>query len=92
MKSLVIVACRLPVILYPPHKTIRGMNKSIPRMESTGIEYPPLKLKLDLKHKMLMLNICGANLYFQDTPADLRHISLIFISLFSRPQIEKNWF
>ena len=24
-----------------PHKTIRGMNKSISRMKSTGIEYPP---------------------------------------------------
>jgi len=27
-------------IVYP-HKTIWGMNKSIPRMESTGIAYPP---------------------------------------------------
>src|SRR6218665_2076394 len=27
--------------IVSPHKTIREMNKSIPRMESTGIEYPP---------------------------------------------------
>jgi len=26
--------------IVSPHKTIRGMNKSIPRMKSTGIEYP----------------------------------------------------
>src|SRR6218665_2394343 len=52
---------------------------SMSMMESTGIEYPPLKLKLYLKHKMLMLNICGVNVWFQDAPADLRHISLIYI-------------
>ena len=33
--------CRCPVILYPPIRLSGGMNKSIPRLESTGIEYPP---------------------------------------------------
>ena len=58
-------------------------------MESTGrpIEYPPLKLKLDIKYKMLMLNICSVNVKFQEAPPDLRHIhihvSLIYISFLS---------
>jgi len=29
---------------------------------------------------MLMLNICGVSLQFQDAHADIRHISLIYIS------------
>src|SRR6218665_2515649 len=67
-------------IRLSPIRLSGEMNKSIPRMESTGIEYPPLKLKLDIRHKMLMLNICSVNVWIQDAPADLRHnISLIYI-------------
>jgi len=36
-----------------------------------------------------MLNISSVNAEFQDAPADLRHISLIFISFFSEPQFEE---
>jgi len=39
--------------IVSPHKTIRGMNKSIPRMESTGIEYP---LKTKIRHKTQNVN------------------------------------
>ena len=48
-------------------------------MNYIGIEYrvSPLKLILDIKHSLLMLNICGVNVWFQNAPADLRHISLI---------------
>src|SRR6218665_1231326 len=42
--------------IVSPMRLSGGVNKSIPQMESTGIEYSPLKLKLDIKHKMLMLN------------------------------------
>jgi len=42
------------------------MNKSIPpRMEPTGIEYPTYKCKtksrLEIKQKMLLVNICSVN-------------------------------
>ena len=67
------------------------MNKSISRMESTGIEHPPLKLKLYVKHKLLKLNnlqcqcivsgrSCGHSPYIFD----------IYI-FFGGPQFEKNW-
>src|SRR6218665_379266 len=79
-------------IRLSPIRLSGEMNKSIPRMESTGIEYPPLKLKLDIRRKMLMLNICSVNVWIQDAPADLRHnISLIYIRFFSGPQFEKSW-
>jgi len=39
---------------------------------------------------MLMLNICSVNIEFQDAPADLRLISLIYISFLSGPQFEKS--
>jgi len=42
--------------IVSPYKTIRGMNKSIPRMEYTGIEYP-LKTKIRHRNSLLMLNI-----------------------------------
>ena len=38
---------------------------------------------------MLKIHICSVNVSFQDTPADLRHVSFIYISCFSRPQFEK---
>jgi len=37
-----------------PHKTIRWMNNSNPRMESTGIEYP---LKTKILHKTQNVNV-----------------------------------
>src|SRR6218665_1536402 len=43
------------------HKTIRGMNKSIPLDGISRYRVSPLKLKLDIKSKMLMLNICSVN-------------------------------
>ena len=41
---------------------------------------------------MLMLNIRSVNAEFQDAPADLRHISVIYISFFSWPQFDKTGF
>ena len=38
-----------------------------------------------------MLIICRVNVLFQDAPAELHHISLIYISIFNRPQFEENW-
>jgi len=69
--------------IVSPHKTIRGMNKSIPPDGITQYMVSPLKIKLDITHKMLMLNICSV------TVADLRHISLIYMSFFSGQQFEK---
>jgi len=40
--------------------SVSSINLS-PRMESTGIRVSPLKLKLDMTQKMLMLNISGVN-------------------------------
>jgi len=34
----------------------------------------PLKLKVDTKHRLLMLNTCNVDEYFQNTPTDLCHI------------------
>src|SRR6218665_1107763 len=65
-------------------------------MESTSIEYHPLKLKLDIKHKMLMLNICSVN----DVSVNVSGRScgpspyifdIYYISFFIRPQFERNW-
>ena len=47
--------------IVSPMRLSGGVNKSIPQMESTGIEYSPLKLKLDIKHKMSIINICSVN-------------------------------
>src|SRR6218665_1441522 len=50
--------CRCPVILYPLHKTIREMNKSIPLDGINCIEYPlKTKIRHTVTHKMLMPNI-----------------------------------
>ena len=38
-----------------------GINKSIPPDGINRYRVSPLKLKLDIKHKMLMLNICSVN-------------------------------
>jgi len=45
--------CRCPVILYSPIRLYGGMNKSLPRMESTGIEYPH---KTKIRHKTQNVN------------------------------------
>jgi len=41
---------------------------------------------------MLMLNIRSVNVQFQHAPADLGHISFIYISFFRGPQFEKTDF
>jgi len=53
---------RCPMILYPPLRLSGGMNKSIPPDGINRYKVSPLKLKLDIKHKMLMLNICSVNI------------------------------
>src|SRR6218665_3960536 len=56
---------------------LKWSGRSINR--SPGPQYAirndPLKLKVDTKHWLLMLNACNVNEYFQNTPADLRYIS-----------------
>lgn len=49
--------------IVSPSKSIREMNKSIPRTDYTGLEYPALKLidLLEIKHRLLMLNKCSIN-------------------------------
>src|SRR6218665_1370888 len=72
------------------------MNKSIPTDGINWYRVFPLKLKLGIKHKMLALNICSVNVFFQDASADLRHINvslihkLIYLSFFSGSLFEKN--
>jgi len=38
---------------------------------------------------MLMVNICSVNVLFQDAPADLRHISLIYTSFSANHSLKK---
>jgi len=49
--------------IVSPHKAIRGMNKSITPVGINRYMYrlSHLKPKLDIKHKMLMLNIRCVN-------------------------------
>ena len=47
--------------IVSPHKTIRGMNKSILPDGINRYRASPLKLELDIKYKMLMINICSFN-------------------------------
>ena len=53
----IMVQLRCSVILYPPIRLFGGMNKSIPPDGINRYRVAPLKVKLDIKHKMLMLNI-----------------------------------
>ena len=47
--------------IVSPIRLSGGMNKSIPPDGINRYRVSPLKLKLDIKHKMLMLNICNVN-------------------------------
>src|SRR6218665_408641 len=38
-----------------------------------------------------MLNICSVNVYFQDAPAHLRHISFIHYLFSAEHSLKKNW-
>jgi len=40
-----------------------------------AIRNDPRKLKVEAKHRLLMLNTCSVDECFQNPPADLRHIS-----------------
>ena len=67
--------CRRCRVGFDPPQS--GPGGSINR--SAGPEYAirndPLKLKVDTKHRLLMLNTCNVDEYSQNTPAYLRHIS-----------------
>jgi len=52
---------RCPVILYPSIRLSGGMNKSIAPDGINQYRISPVKLKLDIKYKMVMLNICSVN-------------------------------
>ena len=56
-----------------PIKWSGWANKSIRPDHNIPFERIPLKLKIDTKHRLLMLNTCYVDEYFQNTPADLRH-------------------
>ena len=58
-----------------PLKVVRGDQLIDPPHHNKSFEMIHLKLRLDIKHRLLMLNTCNVDEYFQNTPADLRHIS-----------------
>src|SRR6218665_1942448 len=72
-----------------PIKWSGRTNKSIRPDHNIPFEMIPLKLKIDTKHRLLMLNTCNVDEYFQNTPADLRHISSKAL-LVHGPQIENH--
>jgi len=47
--------------IVSPIRLFGGMNNSIPPDGSSRYRVSPLKLKLDIKHSLLMLNICSVN-------------------------------
>ena len=59
-----------------PLKMVRGDQLIVPPDHNMPFEIIPLKLKVDTKHRLLMLNTCNVDEYFQNPPADLRHIGL----------------
>ena len=58
-----------------PLKEVRGDQFIDPPDHNMPFEMIPFKLKVDTKHRLLMLNACNVDEYFQNTPADLQHIS-----------------
>ena len=59
----------------PPLKVARADPFIDPPDQNMPFEMIPLKLKVDTKQRMVMLNTCNVDEYFQNTPADLRHMS-----------------
>src|SRR6218665_841312 len=59
-----------------PLKWSGETNKSIRPDHNLPFEMITLKLKINTKHRLVLLNICNVDEYFQNTPADLRHIGL----------------
>ena len=62
------------VVFDLPFQGIRG-DQHYPPDHNMRFEMISLKLKVDTKHKLLVLNTSNADEYFQNTPADLRHLS-----------------
>src|SRR6218665_1498673 len=60
-----------------PLNVVRGYQLIDLPDHNMPFEMIPLKLKVDrlTKHRLLMLNTCNVDEYFQNTPADLRRIS-----------------
>ena len=58
-----------------PLKVVREDQLLVPPDHKMPFEMIPLKLRVDTKHRLLMLNTCNVDEYFQNTPADLRHVS-----------------
>src|SRR6218665_4151532 len=73
--AYVLWVSRCRVVFGPPIKWSGRTNKSIRPDHNILFEMIPLKLKIDTKHRLLMLNTRNVDEYFQNTPADLRHIS-----------------
>jgi len=72
------------------HKSIRGDELIYPPGWNQPYSVSPLKLKLDIKHKMLMLHVRSVNVYsFRTLLRTFAVISLIYISFFSGPQFRK---
>ena len=57
-----------------PLKVIWGDQLIYPSGPQYTIRNDPLKLRIDTKHRLLMLNTCNVDEYFQNTAADLHHI------------------
>src|SRR6218665_3796282 len=60
---------------FDPRKVLWGGQLIDPPDHNMPFEMIPLKLKVDTKHRLLMLNTCDVDEYFQNAPTDLRQIS-----------------
>src|SRR6218665_2041934 len=78
--------------ILSPMRLSGGLNKSIPRMESTKIEYP-LKLKLDIKHnvnaKHLQCQCIVSGPSYGPSPYRLILSLILYIFFLSGPQFKK---
>ena len=57
-----------------PLKVIRGDQLIYPPDHNISFKMITLKLKVDSKHRLLILNTCNVE-YFRNTPTDLCHVS-----------------
>jgi len=74
IRVFVYYGCRCRVVLNPLLRDPGGSINLSPGPQYT-IRNDPLKLKVDAKHRLLMLNTSNVDEYFQNTSADLRHVS-----------------
>jgi len=73
----IFLMCHEPVSggIWSPIKVVRSDQLIDPPDHNMPLKMIPVKLKVDTKHRLLMLNTYNVDEYFQNTPADLCHIS-----------------